>query len=188
MSKCPFYDPGEPMKREPECQLDWSELEDCTICPVGILEGALAHLREQRDSLFARNNELLERSRRVEAEVEAYRGWLANANAKADAFRDDYEDEAQKREEAEAELERIITCPSCRTTHYACDCGIAARVQLEKEAKTLRKRVEKLEKALRFYAEGYWPDGYPGGVMESKGDTIIDTGETARWALEDLKK
>lgn len=44
-------------------------------------------------------------------------------------------------------------------------------------------RIEQLEAALRFYAEGNWSDGYPGGVKVD--DNTLDFGETARAALED---
>lgn len=43
----------------------------------------------------------------------------------------------ERAEKAEAELQRITTCPSCRTTHYACECGIKARFDLEAENKRL---------------------------------------------------
>ena len=41
---------------------------------------------------------------------------------------------------------------------------------------------EKLLAALRFYAEGEWSDGYPGGVKID--DNTLDFGDIARAALE----
>lgn len=45
---------------------------------------------------------------------------------------------------------------------------------------------ERLRDALKFYANGDWCDGYPGGVrVEGEGWTVaLDFGDTARAALE----
>lgn len=56
------------------------------------------------------------------------------------------------------------------------------------ETKALRARVAELEGALRFYAEGHWPEDYPGGVLyAADGDehaNCLDYGDKARAALE----
>ncbi len=44
-------------------------------------------------------------------------------------------------------------------------------------------------KALRFYAEGEWSDGYPGGIKIRQGNDIaLDFGETARDAIPKLQE
>jgi hypothetical protein len=51
------------------------------------------------------------------------------------------------------------------------------------EYEALRARVAELEEALRFYAEGNWSDGYPGGVQID--DNTLDFGGVARAALKE---
>jgi hypothetical protein len=62
---------------------------------------------------------------------------------------------------------------------------IAHRLRTEKPycklSKAAAERIEELERALRFYAEGDWNDGYPGGVRVGPGE--LDTGHEARKAL-----
>ncbi len=42
-------------------------------------------------------------------------------------------------------------------------------------------QLDEARKALKFYAEGEWADGYPGGVyLEDGSNAIIDTGHKAR--------
>ena len=53
--------------------------------------------------------------------------------------------------------------------------------------------VDELVKALRFYAEGSWADGYPGGVLyvpdpEDPSCVWQDTGEIAKKALAKLEE
>jgi len=44
---------------------------------------------------------------------------------------------------------------------------------------------ERLRDALKFYADGDWCDGYPGGVrIQQDNDTYLDFGDEARAALE----
>ena len=62
-------------------------------------------------------------------------------------------------------------------------------------------RIEELEvnlakavEALRFYAEGEWPQDYPGGVLYASGDdtpelkTHLDYGDKASTTLAELKE
>jgi hypothetical protein len=60
--------------------------------------------------------------------------------------------------------------------------------ELRAENAALRARVEALEAALRFYADGTWPEDYPGGVLYAEeGDehaNCLDYGDQARAALQ----
>lgn len=48
---------------------------------------------------------------------------------------------------------------------------------------SLRQRVADLTRALEFYANSEWADGYPGGVYVDAEHTTLDFGDTARAAL-----
>jgi len=66
--------------------------------------------------------------------------------------------------------------------------GEAYQAQLAAESK-LAKAVE----VLRFYAEGEWPEDYPGGVLYAAGDDAdgfkshLDYGDKARTTLAELE-
>jgi hypothetical protein len=48
----------------------------------------------------------------------------------------------------------------------------------QREIENLQAEIERLRAALRFYAEGEWSDGYPGGVKID--DNTLDFGEITR--------
>jgi len=47
----------------------------------------------------------------------------------------------------------------------------------------LRKEIDRLREALRFYADGEWNERYPCGVWYDHDEAIIDFGQVARNAL-----
>jgi hypothetical protein len=57
----------------------------------------------------------------------------------------------------------------------------------------MEAKLEKAMKTLEFYADGEWPQDYPGGVLYASGDdtpefkTHLDYGDKARTTLAELK-
>jgi hypothetical protein len=69
-----------------------------------------------------------------------------------------------------------------------------ARIDAEAKLSESEALLEKAVEALRFYAEGEWPEDYPGGVLYAAGDdtpefkTHLDYGDKARTTLAELKE
>jgi hypothetical protein len=60
--------------------------------------------------------------------------------------------------------------------------------------KELEAKLAKAMKTLEFYADGEWPQDYPGGVLYASGDdtpefkTHLDYGDKARTTIAELKR
>jgi hypothetical protein len=79
------------------------------------------------------------------------------------------------------------------------ECGVDIKsIQLwgsenENEIAELRAKLAKAMKTLEFYADGEWPQDYPGGVLYASGDdtpefkTHLDYGDKARTTIAELK-
>ena len=63
-----------------------------------------------------------------------------------------------------------------------------AQVVMENTVADAEARFAKAVKALRFYAEGKWPEDYPGGVLHDvDGVTHIDYGHKATATLAEIE-
>jgi hypothetical protein len=105
-------------------------------------------------------------------------------------------------------VEEARTCHGEHTTHGKFIQRLADRIEeleaafnnLHREYNSRGDRIAGLEKrlakavgALRFYAEGEWPEDYPGGVLYAAGDDAdgfkshLDYGDKARTTLAELE-
>jgi hypothetical protein len=72
-----------------------------------------------------------------------------------------------------------------------CDVSISGMLRTQREY--YEAKLAKAVEALEFYADGEWPQDYPGGVLYASGDdptefkAYLDYGDKARTTLAELK-
>lgn len=70
---------------------------------------------------------------------------------------------------------------------YEKSCGYAYFLKGAKWANSNpAPHIQKLLEALKFYANGNWADGYPGGIRCE--NNILDFGDTAQTALQEYER